>query len=376
MKLYSYRYYIVISIIAILIGGLTGCATQASYFRLDSSLQKDIRGFNSTQYVPLIRLCDVYGLECRWDSFIKTATLQKRSNNIVLRAGSDRVLINGMERRLEGTVIFNGGAVFVPVSFVKNNLGPMVGAVPVERIPEAEISRKALIKTIVIDPGHGGKDPGAIGRRARLKEKDMTLAVARKLKDRLEESGIRVIMTRNDDTFIPLPKRAEIANHSGADLFVSIHINSSRARSMRGFECYYLSNATDDNARALEAFENSSLKMGDEASAEHSKQLDKTLWDMTLTENRLESAEMASSVCDSVEGSLAIGNRGIRSARFYVLKYTHMPSVLVEAGYISNKYEEMKLRDPQFLDRLANAIAEGILKYKKEFERTGGFTNT
>lgn len=376
MKLYSYKYYTVIGIMVILIGGLTGCATQASYFRLDSSLQKDIRVLNGAQYVPLIRLCDVYGLECRWDSFIKTATLQKRSNNIVLRADSDRVLINGAERRLEGAVIFNGGAVFVPISFVKNNLGPIIGAVPAERIPEAEIPRKALIRTIVVDPGHGGKDPGAIGRRARLMEKYMTLAVARKLRERLEGSGLRVIMTRNDDTFIPLSKRAEIANHNGADLFVSVHINSSRARSMRGFECYYLSNATDDNARALEAFENSSLKMGEEASAEHSKQLDKTLWDMTLTENRLESAELASSICDSVEGSLAIGNRGIRSARFYVLKYTHMPSILVEAGYISNKYEEMKLRDPQFLDRLANAIAEGILKYKKEFERTGGFTNT
>ena len=96
----------------------------------------------------------------------------------------------------------------------------------------------------------------------------------------------------------------------------------------------------------------------------------------SLTENRLESAELASSVCDSVEGSLAIGNRGIRSARFYVLKYTHMPSILVEAGYISNRYEEMKLRDPEFLNKLADALAQGILKYKREFERTGGFTNT
>jgi N-acetylmuramoyl-L-alanine amidase len=144
---------------------------------------------------------------------------------------------------------------------------------------------------------------------------------------------------------------------------------------MRGFECYYLSNATDDNARALEAFEDSSLKLGGGADAMRSSQLDKTLWDMSLTENRMESGELAGYICSSVGEGLAIKNRGVRTARFYVLKHTMIPSVLVEAGYLSNRQEELELKDPAVLDRLAEAVARGILRYRKRYEETEGFTN-
>ncbi|MDP3804360.1 MAG: N-acetylmuramoyl-L-alanine amidase, partial [Candidatus Omnitrophota bacterium] len=242
-----------------------------------------------------------------------------------------------------------------------------------EAIPEAG-PKEFTIKTIIIDPGHGGKDPGAISGRFRIKEKGLTLAISKKLKNILERHGIKVIMTRDDDTFIPLPKRSAIANKSGADLFVSVHINASRTRSMRGFECYYLSEATDDNARAIEAFENSSLKLSDNAMAEHSTKLDKALWDMMLTENRRESAELAGRICGSVEKSMITRNRGIRTARFYVLKRTRIPSVLVEVGYISNRIEEMKFKEPGYLDRVAEALAKGILTNKSEYEKTEGFT--
>jgi N-acetylmuramoyl-L-alanine amidase len=166
-----------------------------------------------------------------------------------------------------------------------------------------------------------------------------------------------------------------MANKSGADLFVSIHVNASRSKAMNGFECYYLSDATDDNARALEAAENAALKLDEGTVAERSPGLDKTLWDMALTENRLESAELASAICDSVEDSLAIRNRGVRSARFYVLKETRVPGVLVEMGYLSNKYEGLKFKDNEFLDRIIKAVARGIIEYKKRYETTEGFTN-
>ena len=355
---------------------LAGCATQAPHFRLDSSLQKDVRTFSGVEYVPLVRLCDVYGLDYKWDSFIKTVTIQKKSNCIVLRSGSDRILVNGVEKKLCRPIILSAGAVFIPTSFAKNMLGLIIGAAPSAKVPEISPVKKFTIDTIVLDPGHGGKDPGAIGRKIGLREKELTLALAKRIKSILQESGIKVIMTRENDAFISLPKRAEIANRNEADLFVSVHINASRARSMRGFECYYLSNATDDNARAIEAFENASLKMQEGAEIEHSEGLDKTLWDMNLSENRLESAELASYICDSVNSSLVTRSRGVKSARFYVLKYTHMPSVLIETAYISNKYEEMELKGSKFLDRIADAVAEGILKYKKEYEYTEGFTKT
>jgi len=296
---------------------------------------------------------------------------------MTVRSGGDKALLNGEMVKMDRPALSSGNELFIPLSFLRSNLGPLIGYVPSPspRMPtEAEGPKRFTIRSIVIDAGHGGNDPGAIGRRSHVKEKNLTLQLARKLKSILEAEGIKVTMTRDSDIFIPLPMRSEIANKSGADLFVSVHINASRSRLMRGFECYYLSNATDDNARALEAFENSSLKMDEAASAQHSRPLDKTLWDMTLTENRLESAQLAGSICDSVDESLATGDRGIRTARFYVLKHTNIPAVLVETGYLSNKYEELKLKDPEFLDRIAESVAQGILKYKREYERTDGFT--
>lgn len=375
MRNHNYKYCHIIILIVCAAAFLAGCATQVSHFRLDMSLQKDLKVFGGTEYISLSKVCDFYGLSYKYDSFVRTATVSKGSNRIIVRAEGDKALVNGEMVKTDKPMTLSDNTLFAPVSFVKNNMGPMIGYAPVPKIPEeAEGPKRFRIKTIVLDPGHGGNDPGAIGRRSHVKEKVLTLQMARKLKSLLEDAGIKVIMTRDSDVFIPLPKRSEIANKSGADLFVSVHINASRARSMRGFECYYLSNATDDNARALEAFENSSLKMDDGASVEHSRPLDKTLWDMALTEDRRESSELAGYICDSINESLAMGDRGVRTARFYVLKHTDIPAVLVESGYISNKYEELKLKDPEFLDRIAESVAQGILRFKREYERTEGFT--
>jgi len=357
---------------------IAGCASQGPYLKLDPSLKTDIRVYESVQYVPLIKLCETYGIEWKWDSFIRTAVITK-NGKIVLRPGSDRILVNGEERKLGSPVVFTNGAVYVPVTFVKNDLGLIVEVrirvdKGIEKMPEPRAPGKYSIKTIVIDAGHGGKDPGAIGRRLGIREKDLTLSIAKKLKRVLEDNGIRVIMTRDSDEFIPLPERARIANAGSADLFVSIHINASRSRAMNGFECYYLSEATDDNARALEAFENATLKTDEGTVIEHSSGLDKTLWDMKLTENRRESAQLAGDICSSVDNSLVTRNRGVKTARFYVIKFTRIPSVLVEVGYLSNKFEELKLKDDNYAARMADVIAKGILAYKNKYERTEGFT--
>lgn len=353
---------------------LSGCATTTPYFRLDSGLQKDIKVLNGTEYIPLASLCQAYGLDCRWDSFIRTATIERKGKRIVLMAGSERILVGENDRKLDRPVVMEKGLLFVPVSFARNNLNYLAEAPAYGRGPSTAAAKPFTINTIVLDPGHGGKDPGAIGRKLRLKEKDLALAIAKRLESILRENGIRVVMTRRDDTFISLRRRSEIANKSDADLFVSVHINASRTRSQRGFECYYLSDTTDDSARAIEAFENQALEMGEEKVLDNSKNLSTTLWDMTLTENRVESVELARSICGSVEESVPISNKGIKSARFYVLKHSRIPSVLVEVAYLSNRYEEMKLKDLKFLDKVADALAQGILRYKERFESTEGFT--
>jgi N-acetylmuramoyl-L-alanine amidase len=357
---------------------IAGCASQGPYLKLDPSLNTDIRVYENVQYVPLIKLCGTYGIEWKWDSFTRTAVIAK-NGKIVLRPGSDRILVNGEERKLGSPVVLTNGAVYVPVTFVKNDLGLIFKAHPseekdFEKIPQARAPGKYSIKAIVIDAGHGGKDPGAIGRRLGIRERDLSLSIAKKLKRILEDNGIRVIMTRDSDEFISLPERVKMANSSGADLFVSIHINASRSRSMNGFECYYLSEATNDNARALEAFENATLKTDEGTVVEHSSSLDKTLWDMKLTENRRESAQLAGDICGAVDNSLVARNRGVKTARFYVVKFTRIPSVLVEVGYLSNKFEELKLKDDSYADRMADVIAKGILAYKNKYERTEGFT--
>jgi len=375
MQSYLCKRIVVIFLAALLIAG---CASQGPYLKLDPSLNTDIRVYENVQYVPLIRLCEIYGIEWKWDSFIRTAVITK-NGKIILRPGSDRILVNSEERKLGSPVVFNNGAVFVPITFVKNDLGLIVAPRALaekgfEKIPAVRVPGKYSIKAIVIDAGHGGKDPGAIGRRLGIRERDLTLAIAKKLKRLLEDNGIRVIMTRDSDEFISLPERVRMANSSGADLFVSIHINASRSRSMNGFECYYLSEATNDNARALEAFENAALKTDEGTVVEHSNSLDKTLWDMKLTENRRESAQLAGDICNSVDNSLVTRNRGVKTARFYVIKFTRIPSVLVEVGYLSNKFEELKLKDDSYADRMADVIAKGILTYKSKYERTEGFT--
>jgi N-acetylmuramoyl-L-alanine amidase len=361
---------------------VAGCATQSAHVRIDPSLQGDIRTFDGSEYLPMAALCDAYRIDYSFDKFARTANAVKGSRSIVVRDGSDIALVDGSARKLERPVVLSSGSLFIPLSCAKSCFAPLSDGLAqyketAQKAPAPSGEPKAFaIKTVVIDPGHGGRDVGAVGRRLHLREKRLALDMAKKLKAILERAGMKVIMTRASDTFIPLSKRASIANRSRADLFVSVHINASRSKSLRGFECYFLSNATDDNARALEALENSSIRLSDGAGAEHSRQLDRTLWDMRLSENRAESADLAGYICDAVKKSGVVDVRGVRSARFYVLKNTRMPSVLTEACYISNRYDELKIKDPDFTDKLAAAIAEGIFRYSDEYERTKGYTGT
>lgn len=365
-------------IIVAFVVSLAGCAGDGRV-KLDPTLRRDVKNIGGYQYVPLARVCDVYGLQCDWDGFTRKATIRKGSHYVVALADSDQVLVDGVEKRLVRPVIMNAAAIYIPVTLAGSDLVILAAAGP-DMSPEAtstgitEPPKKISINTVVLDPGHGGRDIGAIGRYHRLQEKDYALSVARKIKKILEEEGLRVSMTRDSDYFMSLTDRTDMANKTGADLFVSIHINASRAKFLRGFECYYLSDATDDNARALEALENSSLKLNGDALAEHSSSLDKTLWDMTLTENRIESAKLAGDIVQSVKTNAPINTRGVKTARFYVLKHTSMPSILVEVCYLSNRVDETKLMNSRFEDKIAGSVAGGILKYKSDFEKTEGFT--
>ena len=215
-------------------------------------------------------------------------------------------------------------------------------------------------QTIVIDPGHGGKDPGARGRSG-LMEKDIVLDVGLRLRRLIEERlGLNVIMTRETDVFIPLEERTAIANTKGADLFVSVHANASRREGAKGVETYLLGRATDRDAMATAERENS-------ASEKSLNTLQLILTDLMNTSKKEESLRLAYYVQENMIGHLEtrykVTDLGVKQAPFYVLVNARMPSILAEISFISNREEEKLLSDGEHRQEIAEAILKGIKKY-------------
>ncbi|HXI43253.1 MAG TPA: N-acetylmuramoyl-L-alanine amidase [Bryobacteraceae bacterium] len=217
------------------------------------------------------------------------------------------------------------------------------------------------INRVVIDPGHGGADQGTVGHRG-LMEKDLVLDVARRLGKLIEERiGSEVIYTRADDTFIPLQARTELANEKKADLFLSIHANSSPHPKIGGIEVYYLNFTRSADALDLAAREN--------ASSEKSVyELRDLIQSITLHEKIEESKEFASNVQGTLQTfetkyNAAAKNRGVKKAPFVVLIGASMPSILAEVGFLSNAREEQLLKRPDHRQRLAEALYQGVARY-------------
>jgi len=217
------------------------------------------------------------------------------------------------------------------------------------------------IGKIVIDPGHGGYDTGTIGPNG-LKEKDLVLDVSKRLGRLLETRlGADVVYTRNDDTFIPLESRTSIANQEQADLFVSVHANSSRDPEARGVETYYLNFTSSSDALEVAARENA-------VSNKSIHELQDLVKTIALKEKIEESREFATDVQRSLHSGLAIKNaglrdRGVKKAPFVVLIGANMPSILAEISFVSNPSDERRLRTPEYRQRIAESLYRGIAKY-------------
>jgi N-acetylmuramoyl-L-alanine amidase len=223
-------------------------------------------------------------------------------------------------------------------------------------------------RRIVIDPGHGGHDPGTIGPGG-LQEKDLVLDVALRLEKLLRaEPGTDVIMTRSTDVFVPLEERTAIANSKEADLFLSIHANSSRSASARGIETYILSFAVDHHAEEVAARENA-------ISAATLKDLQGLVKAIARNSKIQESRDFATSVHEAMihnvrAGQAGIQDRGVRTAPFYVLIGANMPSVLAEISFVSNPEDERLLRRSEQRDKIARSLFQGIEDYLAGLNRT------
>jgi N-acetylmuramoyl-L-alanine amidase len=248
-----------------------------------------------------------------------------------------------------------GRAAAVPAAFER-----------IERAPEHDLP--ARIRRVVVDAGHGGHDPGAIGPR-RVREKDVTLAMARRLAKRLRAAGFEVVLTRKDDRFLALEERTAIANTSGGDLFVSIHANAHPRRNRSGVETYFLNVADDRYAARLAAREN-----GVDVSDRGDGDVGRILTDLDAKA----SADSSRRLAGIVQRELTAGVRsrvgevrdlGVKSALFYVLLGARMPAVLVETAFISNRVEERRLASERYQEEVAAGIARAVTAFARSEAR-------
>lgn len=221
------------------------------------------------------------------------------------------------------------------------------------------------IKTIMIDAGHGGKDPGATGNG--LREANITLDLAKKLGAELKKKGFTVLYTRDSNQFVALEKRTSLANNKKADVFVSIHVNASTTKSLHGLETYYLDVARSDAARVVAARENS-VNVG------KASDLQFILSDLTRNTKKEESLALSKQVQNACMSRLGragfrVRSNGVRSAPFYVLMGARMPAFLIEVGYLSNKAEADRIKNPKYIQAIAGGIADGIVAYQKQLNR-------
>jgi N-acetylmuramoyl-L-alanine amidase len=221
------------------------------------------------------------------------------------------------------------------------------------------------IRTVVIDPGHGGAEVGAKGPGGTL-EKDVTLAIGRKLRSALANGlGVQAFLTRDKDQELALDDRTAVANNYKADLFVSIHANASAARGARGSEVYFLSyQASDEESRRLASSEGGEIVPGTAAAG--TSDLALILWDMAQAEHLEESSALATRINEELAEVTGSQGRGIKQAPFRVLVGAGMPAVLVEIAFISNAEEEKLLRSEDYQNKVTAALARGIARYHHE----------
>jgi len=219
---------------------------------------------------------------------------------------------------------------------------------------------------VVIDPGHGGYDPGARDGSGRLAEKDLALAIALLLARELKARGVGVAMTRETDTFLSLPERTRLADRDDADLFVSVHLNSSPNPRTSGIEVYYLNNTTDRAALRLARLENDA---GNGYGAQAGPNLNYILSDLRQNYKAGESASLARMIDSQTVAELnrafdlGVNPLGAKMGPFYVLVGAHMPAVLVECGFLSNPVEAARLAAPVYQERIADGIAAAVVHY-------------
>jgi N-acetylmuramoyl-L-alanine amidase len=311
--------------------------------------------------IPLQDICDRYHVAWQWDGVTQVVMMEYRGNISRALVGSSSVLIGRQQITLSAPLRRQNSVIYVPEDFEAKVLAPF--GVPVAGLSAVQASSR--VHTVVIDAGHGGKDRGTISWS--LDEKDIVLDVVRRLRTLLEGAGIKVVMTRTTDDFISLPERTIIASRSGADLFVSVHVNFNRDRSVSGLLVYYLDSMNKKDLSEVQRKVNEHIFL-QSLKASDTRTLQAILTDMLATVKTEGSSRLAKLIVKEArqEPGVKVRSDGLRLCRFFVVRNTLIPAVLVETGFLSNRQEYDKLASSVYRQKMADIIARGILDYANE----------
>jgi len=359
---------------------------------------------NEDNYYPINKIISFFKLETDYDPIFDKLVLNKQNKKAVVARNFSFILLDENKIPIEDFVITEQGQFFIPIDaaiktvnfFSLNKLnryyikdGDICVVENEEKIEIDKTSKKTdenqnkedltnekdennvnkhLIKAIIIDPGHGGKDPGAVGYNS-IKEKDIVLRTGLILKEKLKNKFKykKIILTREKDQFIELGDRAKLANEiqekNGQSLFISIHVNASRSKKSYGFETWYLVN-------------NYSRKIVKKGEVSEDKEVENIINSMLNEEIYKESKYLANKIQKRLENKIGYvsRNRGVKEEVYFVIKNSVMPAVLVEIGFNTNKYEAIRLTNYSYLDKIASGIFEGIEDFVKDYEKTSGFS--
>lgn len=319
----------------LLLAGLLTASADAGFGRLERTR------LSGADYIRLADWADLYHFHPAWARPREEMQLTNAASRLLFTVDSHRAEIDGVAVHLNSPAALRGTSLLVSSLDLDSVVRPVL-------FPPKNAARVPLM-SVCLDPGHGGKDPG--NEEGRRREKDFTLQLARALGEVLGEAGLQVVLTRSGDTFVPLPDRTETARRRDADLFVSLHFNAalSEKDQVHGVEVYCLTPAGAESTNARGESDDTAACAG----------------------NRFDEKNMllAFQIQKALVRELPVEDRGVKHARFAVLRNARIPAVLVEAGFMSHPQESRRIFDAQYRRELARAIAHGILSYKRLVER-------
>ncbi|MEI6491821.1 MAG: N-acetylmuramoyl-L-alanine amidase [Verrucomicrobiota bacterium] len=297
----------------------------------------EIKSFAGRDHIPLDEIAAFYGLGEATSPAPNTRKLKGSDRELVVTIASREMTINGIRHWLAFPVLEEKGRIYVARLDLGKTIEPALRPTLIPDFPAAT--------TVVLDPGHGGKDNGAISPYEC--EKNFSLDVARRVRNELIKSGLRVVLTRNTDSFVELADRAAVANRQKNSIFVSFHFNAAdENHSANGFEIYCV---TPRGAPSTAYEQIHTRDMVEENGNEHD----------------IHSFALANAIYHSMQGSLDMFDRGVKRARFAVIRLAGVPSVLIEGGFLTNASDARKVASKQWRDSYSSSIARGILEYKK-----------